>query len=148
MKSECICKIFNNGVNIPQKSHSTDVGFDIQCVSDDKFKDGLFTLEPFKPHLFHTGIFAEIDEKYGVIFKDRSGLAKNGLHILGGVIDPGYRGEWKVCMINLTNNTYVVKEGDRIAQAIIIPVINTTWVSVNEISKSDRGESGYGSTGR
>jgi len=80
---------------------------------------------------------------------DKSGLAtKHGLHLLGGVIDSGYRGEYKVIMINLGSKPYKVEKGDKIGQLLIQPVMKVSIRQVKKLSNSGRGKGGFGSTGR
>jgi dUTP pyrophosphatase len=80
--------------------------------------------------------------------EDRSGLAVRGVTTLAGVIDPGYRGEIKVVMTNLSAAPVEIKAGDRIAQLRIVRRIEAAFDEVNELVEASRGEKGFGSTGR
>jgi len=98
----------------------------------------------------YTGISMEIPKGYELQIRPRSGLAlKYGITIVNspGTIDSGYRGEIIVPMIKMTSGTYKIFPGDRIAQAKLSIVPNTKIIFVNELSESERGSDGFGSTG-
>jgi dUTP pyrophosphatase len=97
-----------------------------------------------------TGLVLEIPAGYEGQVRPRSGLAfKHGITVLNspGTIDSDYRGEVAVIIINLGNEEFTVKDGDRIAQLIIAPVCRTPFMEVDELSETDRGAGGFGSTG-
>ena len=101
--------------------------------------------------LIHTGLAFEIPEGYEVQIRPRSGLAcKYGVTVVNspGTVDAGYRGEIKVGLINLSNSAYHLKEGDRIAQAVLAPVSRATLVEVEGLTDTERGEGSFGHTGR
>ena len=75
-------------------------------------------------------------------------MGSRGIHRLAGVIDSAYRGEWKVVLANLTDSPYEIRHGDKIAQALIQKVESVSFVEAEELSYSERGESGFGSSGR
>ena len=97
-----------DGAVIPSKSRGGDLGWDITCISDPQFKFDketgrwCFDLLPNQPHLFHTGFSTEFSPSFGVLLRDRSGLGSKGIHVLAGVIDSGYRGQWFVGLVNLS----------------------------------------------
>lgn len=95
------------------------------------------------------GIKTEIPQGwYGQIF-DRSGLAhKNGIHVMGGVIDCDYRGEWGVILRNLSRNWKQFSIGDRIAQVVLLPYGSFPVVTVDSVDNTERGAGGFGSTGK
>ena len=98
-----------------------------------------------------TGLFFEIPEGYEVQVRPRSGLAaKSGITVLNtpGTIDSDYRGEIKVILINLGTSDFTVNSGDRIAQMIIAPVIQASFEITDSLSQTERGEGGFGSTGK
>jgi len=103
-------------------------------------------LEVLKPTLIPLGIAAAIPEGYVAILKDRSGLASKGIHVIGGVIDSSYRGEWKAILIAL-NKSYLVVPGERVCQAIFIKYNHYEINEVDTLDTTDRGEAGFGSTG-
>lgn len=107
------------------------------------------TLQPLQRKLVSTGIFIELPEGYEAQIRPRSGLAlKNGITVLNtpGTIDADYRGEILVILINLSDTEFTVNDGDRIAQMVIAKHECAVWEEVAEISETDRGKGGFGST--
>ena len=94
-----------------------------------------------------TGIAMEFPSTHGALVEDRSGLAVRGVTTLAGVIDPGYRGEIKVVMTNLSGLPVEIKPGDRIAQLRIVQRIEAAFEEVAELGDAARGAGGFGSTG-
>lgn len=126
---------------IPTKAHPTDAGFDLTCIRAVYSRDWIS---------YSTGIAVEIPEGYvGLIFP-RSSIYKKDLLLSNsvGVIDSGYRGEvmFKFRYVGTEGKTYEV--GDRIGQLIILPYPEIEFEETNELSDSDRGTGGYGSTGK
>jgi dUTP pyrophosphatase len=95
-----------------------------------------------------TGIALEFPMTHGALVEDRSGLAMKGITTLAGVIDPGYRGEIKIVMTNLTAEPFAIAVGDRIAQLRIVQRIEATFEEVTELVEAPRGDAGFGSTGK
>jgi dUTP pyrophosphatase len=95
-----------------------------------------------------TGIAMEFPSTHGALVEDRSGLAVRGVTTLAGVIDPGYRGELKVVMTNLSAAPVEIKSGDRIAQLRIVERIEAAFEEVAELGEAARGAGGFGSTGK
>ena len=101
-----------------------------------------------------TGLSFEIPVGYEIQVRPRSGLAaKQGLSVLNspGTVDQGYTGEVKVILVNLSNDTVTINHGERIAQAVLCPVITkrtATLKSLTQIHSTDRGDGGFGSTGK
>lgn len=107
-------------------------------------------LKPMKRVLVPTGIVIELPPGYEAQVRPRSGLAiKYGVTLLNapGTIDADYRGEIKVILANLGEEDFVINRGDRIAQLIICPTIRVEWEEVEELSPTQRGDGGFGSTG-
>lgn len=107
------------------------------------------TLQPLQRKLVSTGIFIELPEGYEAQIRPRSGWAlKNGITVLNtpGTIDADYRGEIGVILINLSDTEFTVNDGDRIAQMVIAKHECAVWEEVAEISETDRGKGGFGST--
>jgi dUTP pyrophosphatase len=107
-------------------------------------------LKPLQRALIPTGLSIELPDGYEAQVRPRSGLAlKKGLTILNspGTIDSDYRGEIKVIMINLSNETTVINTGERIAQMIIAKYEKVTLKEVDELGETERGEGGFGHTG-
>jgi dUTP pyrophosphatase len=94
-----------------------------------------------------TGTAMEFPSTHGALVEDRSGLAMRGVTTLAGVIDPGYRGEIKVVMTNLSSAPIEIKPGDRIAQFRIVQRIEARFEEVAELGEAARGTGGFGSTG-
>ncbi|MBI2268665.1 MAG: dUTP diphosphatase [Candidatus Blackburnbacteria bacterium] len=135
-------KLLSPNAKLPQYAHTTNAGFDLYSLETE-------TLKPGERHLFIIGIASEIPEDWFVSLRDKSGLAtKYGLHNLGGVIDSGYRGEWGVNMINLGKEECTIEVGDKISQGILQQAPQANIQEVKELSESDRGEGGFGSTGK
>src|ERR1700678_4102702 len=128
---------------LPKYAHSGDYG----DLAADLFavEEVTFTVGDVKT--IATGIALEFPPGYGGIIADRSGLAKRGLTTLAGVIDPGYRGEIRVVVTNLSGAAVEVKAGDRIAQLRIVRRIEAEFEEVSELVEAPRGARGFGSTG-
>ncbi len=94
-----------------------------------------------------TGVALEFPATHGALVEDRSGLAVRGITTLAGVIDPGYRGEIKVVLTNLSAGAVAIKAGDRIAQLRIVRRIEASFEEVAELVAAPRGAGGFGSTG-
>ena len=108
------------------------------------------TLEPFQRALVLTGLFMELPQGYECQVRPRSGLAlKKGITVLNspGTIDADYRGEVGVILINLSQEAVVIEDGERIAQLVFAEVAHASLLSVDELSTSERGSGGFGSTG-
>jgi dUTP pyrophosphatase len=126
-----------------QYAKAGDVAFDLRSVEDD------YTLKPMEHKIFKTGIAMELPEKHVGNIRDRSGMAgKYAIHVMGGIIDPGYRGEIGIVLINLSGKDFVVEKHMRIAQMLIQPVEIVTFENVDTLSETERGEGSFGSTGK
>ena len=138
-------RISENAV-LPVKAHSTDAGFDLTCtnITTEINECGQLIL------VYHTGLAFEIPEGYFGALVPRSSIAKKSVMLTNGlgVIDSGYRGE---VIAKFRSTTDVVpslyKVGERFAQLLILPCLDVTFEEAFELSDSDRGEGGYGSTG-
>lgn len=108
-------------------------------------------LQPLERTLVPTGLFIELPVGYEAQVRPRSGLAfKHGIGIVNapGTIDADYRGEIKVILVNLSNEAFTICDGERIAQMVIARHEQAEWISVNELTPSERGAGGFGSTGK
>jgi dUTP pyrophosphatase len=116
-------------------------------------EDAIIIIEPLKRALIPTGLHFQIPIGFELQVRPRSGLAlKNGITVLNtpGTVDSGYRGEVKVILFNTGEESFTIKNGDRIAQGVISPVQTrktTNFIRVNALDNSDRGAGGFGSTG-
>lgn len=107
-------------------------------------------IKPFERTLVKTGIYIELPEGFEAQIRPRSGLAlKNGITIVNtpGTIDSDYRGEIGIILINLSEETFVYKKGDRIAQMVVAPVTRAVFEPVVELTETERGAGGFGHTG-
>lgn len=135
-------KRLNPEAILPTYAHPGDVGLDLYALAD-------HTLTPGERHVFDLGFAMEFDSGYAAIVKDKSSLPKNGgIHTMGGVFDAGYRGEYNVQLINLGQEPYEIKKGNKIAQLIIYPVIIADLEETDALSDSSRGDGRFGSTGK
>lgn len=108
------------------------------------------TLKPLERAIIKTGLFIELPIGYEAQVRPRSGLAaKRGVTVLNspGTIDADYRGEIGVILVNLSNEEFVIENGERIAQLIIARHERSEWIEVAALSETSRGEGGFGSTG-
>lgn len=126
---------------LPKYAHPGDVGMDVYSLEEK-------TLLPGEHHIFVVGFAMEFPSGYAAVVKDKSGISKSGLHTMGGVYDAGFRGEYNVHLVNLSDKPYTVEVGDKIAQIIIYPVEIPTLQEVSDLSESSRGTGCFGSTGR
>jgi dUTP pyrophosphatase len=105
------------------------------------------TVQPRQTVLVATGLAMAFPEDYGALVEDRSGLAVKGVTTLAGVIDPGYRGELKVVLTNVTDAPITLAAGDRVAQLRIVQKLQAKFEEVDDLDPTHRGEGGFGSTG-
>ncbi|TBX71264.1 dUTP diphosphatase [Flavobacterium silvisoli] len=108
------------------------------------------TLKPLDRAIVKTGLFIELPVGYEAQVRPRSGLAaKKGITVLNspGTVDADYRGEIGVILVNLSNENFVVENGERIAQLVIAKHERAEWIQVEALSETSRGEGGFGSTG-
>tara|TARA_Y100000590_G_scaffold334231_1_gene380315 strand:- start:1715 stop:2152 length:438 start_codon:yes stop_codon:yes gene_type:complete len=141
-----LIKKFDKNVKLPVYKTSGSSGMDI--IANVKSK---ITIKPKKTSLIPTGIAVAIPKNYELQIRPRSGLAvKKGISILNtpGTIDSDYRGEIKIILINLSNKSFVVKSGDRIAQMVLCPIKKGRLKEVKILPKTIRDRGGFGSTGR
>jgi len=140
------CNIVNQSNNpLPAYSTENSAGMDLRAFLAEPVQ-----LKPLERLLIPTGIFIELPEGYEAQVRPRSGLAiKNGITVLNtpGTIDADYRGEVKVILINLSNETFTVQNGDRIAQMVIAKYKKMEWKQVEQLSDTARGSGGFGSSG-
>jgi len=113
--------------------------------------DNNIVLEPGKRELIPTGLFVEIPVGYEAQIRPRSGLAiKKGITVLNapGTIDADYRGEICIILINLSEEDFLIKNGDRICQMVIVKHERAEWLNVEMLEETDRGKGGFGHTGK
>ena len=112
--------------------------------------DASITLKPLERAIVKTGLFIALPVGFEAQVRPRSGLAaKKGITVLNspGTVDADYRGEIGVILVNLSNDDFVINDGERIAQLIIAKHERATWIEVDVLSETERGSGGFGSTG-
>lgn len=135
-------KRLHPAAQLPQRGTALAAGADLYCLE-------AFTLEPGERKLVPTGLAVEIPPGFYGRVAPRSGLAvKHGIDVLAGVIDADYRAEVKVPLINFGRNPVCINAGERIAQLIIEQAAMCDYVWAEDLSDTERGEGGFGSTGR
>lgn len=138
-------KIINKSKHpLPKYQTELSAGMDLYANIDE-----ILTLKPLERKLIPTGLFLELPAGYEAQVRPRSGLAlKNGITVLNapGTIDADYRGEVGVILINLSSEDFIINDGDRIAQMVIARHETAEWQEVTELTDSQRGSGGFGST--
>jgi len=136
----------NSDVTTPSYAYETDSGFDLHSTEE-------ITVPPFGRVLVPTGLFFDIPDGYEIQVRSKSGLAiKQGLMVLNspGTVDQGYTGEIKTIIFNTNNNEIRIEKGQKIAQAVLCPVVSGKWINLiqtKKIEDKDRSDNGFGSTG-
>lgn len=140
-------KILNKSpFDLPQYATTHSAGMDLKANTHEDI-----TIEPLKRVLVPTGLHIELPEGYEAQIRPRSGLAaKHGIGIVNspGTIDADYRGEIKIILVNLSDQPFVLVPGERIAQMIVAKFERVEWVLSDELGESERGQGGFGSTGK
>jgi dUTP pyrophosphatase len=127
---------------IPTYAHVGDAGFDLYIPET-------HTIHPHERHSIPVGLAIEIPHGYVGLLLDKSGLShKHGIKSFGGVIDSGFRGEIRVGLMNVSDQSYTFTKGDKIIQMLIMPVVQADIIETDELSDSDRGTGGFGSSGK
>lgn len=134
-------KKLKNEAQLPKYHLVGDVGMDMYAMET-------VTLQPGDHYRFWHGFAMEFDNGFAAIVKDKSSISKAGLHTMGGVFDAGYRGEYNTHLVNLSDKAYTVETGDKVSQLIIYPVVIAELEEADTLSESERGEGGFGSTGK
>lgn len=131
------------GLELPDYATPGAAGMDVVSAED-------VTLLPNARHAVATGLAFAIPQGYEIQVRPRSGLAlKHGITVPNspGTIDSDYRGELKIILINHGDTAFEIRRGDRVAQLVVAPVTRATWLKVDELDQTERGERGFGSTG-
>ncbi len=130
----------------PEYSTPYSAGMDLRANIDQPI-----TLKPLERKLIPTGLFIELPVGYEAQIRPRSGLAlKKGMSVLNtpGTIDADYRGEIGVILVNLSNEEFIVNDGERICQMVIAKHETISWQNVEALQDTTRGEGGFGHTGK
>jgi len=131
-------KRMHPGAQLPSRAHATDGAYDVYLVE-------AATVAPGEAVRLPLGFAAAIPDGYFVRLIGRSSTQ---FFIREGLIDSGYRGEWRIAVQNLAREALALKAGDRIGQLVLHRVIDVDWEETEELPASDRGAKGFGSTGR
>ena len=133
--------VLDDGAYMPQKAHKEDAGFDLRTPKD-------VIVFPESSATIDTGVHIEIPFGYVGFLKSKSGLnVKNGI-VSEGVIDCGYTGSIVAKLYNNSDNAKTFKAGDKITQLVILPTPDAELIQVDELNETERGDNGFGSTGR
>jgi dUTP pyrophosphatase len=147
MENMLSVKVINKSKHdLPHYATGAAAGLDVRANIDTPI-----TINSLERALIKTGIFMELPVGYEAQVRPRSGLAyKNGVTVLNspGTIDADYRGEVGVILVNLSNEPFVIEDGERIAQLVIAKHEQISWEQVTILEESDRGTGGFGSTGK
>lgn len=130
---------------LPHYETAASAGMDLRANLTESI-----TLQPLERTIIKTGLFIELPIGYEAQVRPRSGLAaKKGITVLNapGTVDADYRGEIGVILVNLSNESFTIENGERIAQLVIAKHERAEWIEVSELSETARGEGGFGSTG-
>ena len=141
-----LIKKLNTKVQLPTYKTSGSSGMDLMA-----FINKPVLILPKKSELIPTGLSLAIPENTEIQIRPRSGLAaKNNISVLNtpGTIDSDYRGEIKVILFNHGSKDFIINNGDRIAQMVLVPIIKATFEEVKNLPETVRGEGGFGSTGK
>ena len=141
-----LIKRLSSDVKVPSYKTSGASGMDLMA-----FIKSSVTIKPKTSSLIPTGLSIAFSEDYEVQIRPRSGLAaKNNISVLNtpGTIDSDYRGEIKVIIYNHGNNDFLINNGDRIAQMILMPVVKMELEEIKDLPETIRGKGGFGSTGK
>lgn len=136
----------NSDLQLPKQMTEHAAGADIRAAVTEPV-----VIKPLERALIPSGLIFEIPEGYEVQIRPRSGLAiKHGITVLNtpGTIDADYRGEVGIILVNLSNEEFTVERGERVAQAIVAPMLHVDYSEVTEVSETERGSGGFGHTGR
>ena len=139
-------KVLDNSITLPKYETVSSAGMDIRAF----IPEGKIEIEPQERKLIRTGLCLEIPKGYEVQIRPRSGLAlKNGITVLNspGTIDADYRGELRVILINHSADRFLITNEMRIAQMVVAQFSRVDLFEVEDLSETNRGEGGFGSTG-
>ena len=133
--------MLDKGAKMPTRAHIYDAGLDLYAMEDGHIRCN-------QSRTFDTGVHVEIPQGCVGFIKSKSGLMVNHGILTDGTIDCGYTGSIKVCLFNHGGSKYEVKAGDKIAQLVVLPCLLVPVEPVYSLDETDRGDNGFGSTGR
>ena len=141
-----LIKRLNTKVKIPEYKTSGSSGMDLMAFLDNEVQ-----IKPYNSALVPTGLSIAIPNDYEIQIRPRSGLAaKSNISVLNtpGTIDSDYRGELKIILFNHGKDNFIIKNGDRVAQMVLAPVLKMEFEEVDSLPETIRGQGGFGSTGK
>lgn len=142
MRNFVAIKLLTEKAKKPTKANKTDAGFDLYSLDN-------IVVPNQSRQVIRTGVSLEMPDNLAGLIWPRSGLAvKQGIDVLAGVIDAGYRGEIMVCLYNTSKHDVNIEQGDRIAQIIFQEVPEISMFLSESLNESDRGDGGFGSSGK
>lgn len=133
--------MLDKGAYMPEKAHNVDAGFDLRTPID-------ITVEGVNHAIIDTGVHIEIPEGYVGMLKSKSGLNVKYNLVGEGVIDAGYTGSIRVKLYNHGRESYKFRKGDKITQIVILPIPDVKMILVDKLAETERGDNGFGSTGK
>lgn len=131
----------DKGAHMPERAHDTDAGIDIRAI-------GAHVIPAYGSQVIKTGVHVQLPHGYAGLFVSKSGLNIKQNITSTGLIDEGYTGELIVKLYNHGRSAYTVHDGDKITQLVLIPVAYEPLEVVEDLDDSERGDGGFGSTGR
>ena len=131
----------DEGAYMPTRAHDTDAGLDLRSPKRQ-------VVWSRSREVIDTGVHVEIPPGYAGLLRSKSGLMCNYGMLSDGTVDAGYSGSIRVCVINTSDEPYTVEAGDKISQLVIVPCRLDPVELADEIASGERGESGFGSTGK
>ena len=143
--TEILIKRLSKEVTLPKYETDGSSGLDLAAFIDKNIE-----IKPGKSVIIPTGLAVAIPKNFEIQIRPRSGLAaKNQISVLNtpGTVDADYRGEIKVILINLSNKSFIVEKGLRIAQMVLCPIVKASLKEVKSLDVTERGSDGFGSTG-
>ncbi len=138
MAVRVLFKRLHPAARLPARAHATDGAYDVYVTEE-------VTVAPMEAARVGLGFAAAIPHGY---FARLTGRSSTQFYVRDGLIDSGYRGEWKIAVQNLTSEPLHFRAGDRVGQLVLHEVIDVDWQEAEELPGSERGERGFGSTGR
>ena len=132
--------MLDRGAYPPEYAHFTDAGADIRSPYD-------ILIPARSSQIISTGLHIELEPCTAGFLKSKSSLMKRGI-LSDGLIDEGYTGEIRVVLFNHSNAPYYVRKGDKISQLVVLPVCHAEFIKVDKFKETERGNGGFGSTGK
>jgi dUTP pyrophosphatase len=141
MSKEIKVKKLSDKATVPVRNNNDDAGLDLYSTED-------VVIPPGEGRLIPSNIAIELPPATVGLICDRSSVGSKGIKVHGGVVDVPYRGDIKVCLWNNSKTPYEIKQGHKIAQILVIPILIMKPVEVTELSDTTRGDKGFGSSGK